>query len=351
MHPTALSVPLMNLAWGRRVKPGVRRQGCHHKVCGGGVRTLLRVAKHKLYSMSGGPASSPMPIIVGAPRSGTTLLRFMLDSNPKLAIPPETGFLTLRPKFWWKGDKLREKFFQTLVNYPLTIPSWPDFGIPEEAFWDALLEIKPFNITDGFRAFYRLYAARFGKTRWGDKTPLYCLDLNAIRRVLPEARFIHIIRDGRDTALSLRRMWFSPGWEIKTQADYWRKCILAAREAGLGFPDYLEVRYEDLVLNTRATLERICAHICLSYDEAMLRYYTRTPSRLKEHKGRSRPDGTALLTQEQRISQQKRTTSPPDPACVFTWKSQMSEGEEREFRLVAGNLLKELGYEVRTATV
>lgn len=283
-----------------------------------------------------------MPIIVGSPRSGTTLLRFMLDSHPELAIPPETGFLTFKPKPWWKGDELREGFFQALVNYP----SWPDFGMPEEAFWEALLEITPFNILDGFRTFYRLYAARFGKPRWGDKTPVYCMDLDAIRQVMPEARFIHIIRDGRDVALSLRGMWFSPGREIETQAAYWCKCVLAAREAGLGASDYLEVRYEDLILSTRATLERICAHIGLSYDEAMLRYYNRTPARLKEHKGRSHPDGTPLISQEQRIRQQERTTRPPDPACVFAWKKLMGAEEEREFRSVAGNLLKELGYEV-----
>jgi hypothetical protein len=309
---------------------------------------LFRIGNHKRYPVVRGDLAGncPMPIIVGAPRSGTTLLRFMLDSHPELAIPPETGFLAYQPKFWWTGDKLREKFFETLVNYPQPVPSWPDFEIPEEAFREALLEIRPFNITDGFRAFYRLYAARFGKPRWGDKTPLYCMKLNAIRRVLPEARFIHIIRDGRDAALSLREMWFSPGREMKTLAADWRKFVLAAREAGLGSPDYLEVRYEDLILNTRETLERICAHICLSYDDAMLEYYTRTPARLKEHKGRNRPDGTTLLTQEQRIRQQERTTSPPDPACVFSWKRLIGAEEEREFRLVAGDLLQRLGYEV-----
>jgi len=287
-----------------------------------------------------------MPVIVGSPRSGTTLLRFMLDSHPELAIPPETGFLMLRPKFWGRGDKFREKFFRALVTYPQPIPAWPDFEIPEEAFWKALLEITPFNLPEGYRAFYRLYAARFGKPRWGDKTPLYCLELNAVRRVLPEARFIHIIRDGRDAALSLRRMWFSPGWDIETQAAYWRKYVLAARKAGLGCPDYLEVRYEDLILRTRDTLERICAHVCLDYDDAMLSYYARTPARLREHKGRSRPDGTPLRTQEQRIRQQERTTKPPDPACVFAWKREMSMEERGRFRLVAGDLLKDLGYEV-----
>jgi Sulfotransferase family len=287
-----------------------------------------------------------MPIIVGVPRSGTTLLRFMLDSHPELAIPPETGFLTLGPKLKGSGDKLRKQFFRALINYPKPAPGWPDFEIAEEAFWAALTQIIPFTIAEGYRAFYRLYAARFGKLRWGDKTPLYCLSLPAIRQLLPEARFSHIIRDGRDAALSLRKMWFSPGCAIETQTAYWRKCVLAAQRAGLGQPNYIEVRYEDLILNTRETLERICAHIGLSFDGAMLSYYTRTQARLREHKRRFRPDGTPLLTQEQRLSQQKRTTEPPDPSCIFAWKKAMSAEERGRFQRVAGDLLQDLGYEV-----
>lgn len=270
----------------------------------------------------------------------------MLDAHPELAIPPETGFLALAPKLSGSGDKLRGKFFRALVSYPQPIPAWPDFEISENTFWAALTEIVPFTVPEGFRTFYRMYAARFGKSRWGDKTPLYCMELDTIRRVLPEARFIHIIRDGRDTALSLRKMWFSPGWKIETQAAYWRKCVLSARRAGVGRPDYVEVRYEDLILSTRVALERICAFVSLSYEDTMLSYYTRAPERLREHKGRSRPDGTPLLTREQRLRQQKRTTEPPDPACVFAWKQSMSKEERGRFQLVAGDLLKDLGYEV-----
>jgi hypothetical protein len=287
-----------------------------------------------------------MPIIVGSPRSGTTLLRFMLDSHPELAIPPETGFLTLGPKLKGRGLKLREQFLREVINFPGKAPVWPDFEIPEESFRASLSEISPFTVPEGYRAFYRLYAARFGKSRWGDKTPLYCLDIATIRNVLPEARFIHIIRDGRDAALSLRRMWFSPGWKIETQAAYWRKCVLAARRAGAGRSDYIEVRYEDLILNTRDTLKRICTFIDLSFDEAMLRYYIRAPERLKEHKGRLLPDGTMLRSQEQRLSQQKRTMEPPDPACVYAWKSKMSAEDRERFLLVAGDLLRDLGYEI-----
>jgi hypothetical protein len=141
-------------------------------------------------------------------------------------------------------------------------------------------------------------------------------------------------------------MWFSPGWTIETQAAYWRKCVLAARRAGLGRADYLEIRYEDLILNARATIERVCSHIGFTYDEAMLHYYTRTPARLREHKGRYRPDGTARITQEERLRQQASTMKPPNPARVFAWKQTMSPDEQRRFQVLAGDLLKELGYEL-----
>ncbi len=287
-----------------------------------------------------------MPVIVGSPRSGTTLLRFMLDSHSELAIPPETGFLTLGAKLKGRGNRLRENFFRAIVNYPEQSPAWPDFEVPEETLRAALNAITPFNVSEGYRAFYRLYAARQGKSRWGDKTPIYCLSLDDIRRVLPEARFVHIIRDGRDAALSLREMWFSPGREIETQAAYWRECVLAARRAGLGRGDYLEVRYEDLIFKTAETLQRVCAFIGLSCEPAMLSYYTRTPERLREHKGRSRADGTPLLTRDERFRQQELTTAPPDPKRVLAWKRVMSAEEQRRFRHVAGDLLKELGYEV-----
>ncbi len=271
----------------------------------------------------------------------------MLDAHPELAIPPETGFLGIGAELKGTGDVLRGKFFSAITDFPTGMPAWPDFEIPKELFRVSLLQINPFTVAEGYRAFYRLYAARFGKPRWGDKTPLYCMNLDTIRKVLPEARFIHIIRDGRDVALSLRKMWFSPGWEIETQAAHWKECVLKARHDGANSSDYLEVRYEDLILKTRETLNKICRFIDLYYDETMLRYYERVPGRLKEHKGRSLPDGTPFLTQAQRLSQQQRTMEPPDPACIFAWKTRMRSAERSRFQFVAGDLIRDLGMRFR----
>lgn len=292
-------------------------------------------------------APQPMPIIVGAPRSGTTLLRFMLDSHPELAIPPETGFLALARQFTGDGDPLRKEFFRAVTGFPHDAPGWQDFQIPQEVFWATLVEIDPFTVSEGYRAFYRLYASRFAKPRWGDKTPTYCHHMETIETVLPEAYFIHIIRDGRDVSLSLRQMWFSPGWEIETQADHWRNFVSAARRQGPHCRHYTEVRYEELILNTQQTLEQICRFVDLPYEDAMLRYYVQTPDRLQEHKGRRLPDGGPVVTDEQRLRQQQATTEPPDCSRVFGWKSTMSVEERARFEAVAGGLLRELGYETQ----
>lgn len=136
------------------------------------------------------------------------------------------------------------------------------------------------------------------------------------------------------------------GWEIETQAAYWRDCVVSARRAGSRHADYLEVRYEELVQNTRETLERVCDYINLTFEDSMLNYYVHAPERLREHKGRSLSDGTIVLTQQQRFRQQQNTTRPLDPTCVFAWKQTMDVEERRRFKLVAGDLLEELGYEV-----
>ncbi len=286
-----------------------------------------------------------MPIIVGSPRSGTTLLRLMLDSHPQLAIPPETGFLLLGKEFPGAGQETREQFFQAITSYPPDAPGWGDFHIPAEEFRARLMELSPFSALEGFRLFYRMYAARFGKCRWGDKTPAYCHHLAYLDALLPESRFVHIVRDGRDCAVSLREQWFSPGRDIKLQAQFWRDHTLTAREQGARCRDYLEVRFEDLLQNTDAVLRRICSFLDLDYRPEMLHYPERAPARLSEHLARFTATGSLLVGQEDRLRQQIRSGQAPDASCIGSWKKTLSEEECLQFEVVAGDALREFGYE------
>ena len=268
----------------------------------------------------------------------------MLDAHPDLAIPPETGFLVPCAQQASEGTVRREDFFQTVTGYPPEAPGWDDFQIPAESFLARLNTIEPFTVADGIRAFYELYAARFGKSRWGDKTPLYCMHTQSIEAVLPEAHFVHIIRDGRDVALSLRPMWFSPGRDIETLAAYWRQAVTTGRQQGARCRHYMEVRYDRLVESSREALAEVCEFLDLEFDDRMLRYYEFAPGRLREHQGRFRKDGSVVVTKEQRLDQQYRTTQPPDRSRVSTWKQEMPRDEQRRFDAIAGDVLEELGF-------
>jgi hypothetical protein len=284
-----------------------------------------------------------MPVIVGAPRSGTTLLRFMLDAHSALAIPPETGFLALG-RALGDGPDPRQTFFQTVTRFPPDAPAWPDFGIAAAEFGAALDRLEPVSVSDGCRLFYCLYASRFGKHRWGDKTPTYCLHLSAVAELLPEAHAIHLIRDGRDVALSLRRMWFSPGDRIETLAEFWKTCVTSARRQRDACAGYMEVRFEDLVRDPEAELRRICRFVDLDFEPRMVEYHAGVPARLAEHLERRRTDGTVIVSREQRLGQQALTTSPPRPSRAGAWTGAMSGDEGSRFLAVAGDLLDELGY-------
>lgn len=299
---------------------------------------------HGSFSVDGALAvRDNMPFIVGAPRSGTTLLRFMMDSHSALAIPPETGFAA---QIATAEPNSREAFYKLVTTFPSDAPAWADFGIVAAEFWSELERIDPFTTGEALRTFYRLYAKAQGKPRYGDKTPVYCRHLRQIEQILPEACFIHIIRDGRDTALALRTLWFAPARDMASLARYWANMVQSAIEAGRTCRAYKEVRYEDLVRDPEPQLQAICDFVGLAFEPEMLRYWERTPHRLREHKARRRLNGETIVTHEQRVDQQRLTMERPRQDRVLRWKGEMRDGERRQFEEYAGDLLKELGYEI-----
>jgi hypothetical protein len=285
----------------------------------------------------------PVPFIVGVARSGTTLLRLMLDAHPELAIPAETGFIPAVAGLSGAADALREAVFQALT----TAPTWEDLALSRETFRAALAEVEPFTVADGVRCFYRCYARLHGKARWGDKTPLHGLHLQTIQGLLPEARILHIIRDGRDVALSLRGLWFSPGDSAEALARHWRERIEATRAQAAGCRHYLEVRYEDLVRDPRGVLRGICRFLELPFCRAMEGYHRGARARLDEVRTRYRSDGTVLIAKEERLHLHRLTQRRPDAGRIGKWRSEMSTADVEVFERIAGGLLRELGYDTR----
>jgi hypothetical protein len=308
---------------------------------------MLHKAEELVDERHGAPRP-PAPFVVGLTRSGTTLLRMMLDAHPELTIPPETHFVPDLIKAAKDGGSVDDMVAALTENR-----TWQDFGVPADEM-RAAFEAIPIGeelIRPGaaVRAFFDAYAARQGKPRWGDKTPAYMLSVTRIGRSLPEVRFIHLIRDGRDVALSQSARALNEQPPRAEQAARWVKRIHKSREQAekLGGDRYIEARYEDLVRDPEPQLRRICEFVELDFDPAMLTYYERAAERLSEMAGALRQDGThAEQEAGYRIDNHKPTTKPPDPAKLDKWRREMSPEDLKAYEGVAGDLLAELGYEV-----
>lgn len=266
----------------------------------------------------------------------------MLDSHPDLAIPPETHFIStlLRKNFEIKSF---DEFIEILTKSGF----WDDFGLDINSFRNNLSKIKNFNISDGLRCFFNSYASRFGKNRWGDKTPHYLSKMQEINTILPEVRFIHVIRDGRDVALSYKGLWFGPEDDTAKQANFWKEKIKNAREQALKLPFYMEVRYEDLVGSPHNFLTKICSFISIQFSHKMETYYLSANERLMELMDRKNLNGDVIVKKDKRRSIFSLVSQKPDVSRIARWKKEMPIEEQKSFESIAGNLLRELGYETR----
>lgn len=284
---------------------------------------------------------APAPFIVGVGRSGTTLLRLMLDAHPEMAIPPETHFLAAM----LETPPADAEQFMTMLTGAHT---WGDFHLDAEDLARAAAGLAPFDPARAARLFYRHYAARFDKPRWGDKSPPYVQYMEALADLFQEARFIHMIRDGRDVALSYKDKWFGPGRSAAAAAAFWRERILEARRQAAVLPQgrYLELRFEDLVASPAASLRRVCVFLDLPYDPVMLGYHRHAGQRLDEMADRSDGRGNVLVSKEQRLSIHEHVRRPPDPGQAGKWRRALTPEEIEDVQKAAGDVLAELGYDV-----
>lgn len=271
-------------------------------------------------------AADPPVIVLGVRRSGTTLLRVMLDRSPGLAVPDESYFVPqLARRHPTPVDPV------AFVDDLRRLPSLVEWGLSPTAVRSRL---RP-GMTTGaaIAAIFEAYAAVRGKPRWGDKTPLYMQYLGLLERLFPTALYVHLIRDGRDAALSFLSVpggVVTEGWghprDAAGFACQWATEVRAARRLGarLGPGRYAELRYESLVAAPAVELRRVCAFAGLAYDDAMLDYVGRTDSARKAH--------------------QQRLNEPPRQG-MRDWRTELDPAERKRFEAVAGDLLDELGYE------
>jgi protein-tyrosine sulfotransferase len=257
------------------------------------------------------------PIVLGGcGRSGTTLLRMMLDSHRRICCGPESSLFRRRAvdtrwlagRFGFSHDEVRS-IYDSAVSRPAFI--------------------------EGFAA---LCMRKAGKARWAEKTPRNISRIEEIFRCFPAARFVHVLRDGRDVACSLRthpRHKVVNGQLVPTGirkpiagcARRWVRDIESSRRWWAD-PRFMTVRYEDLVLNARPALEALLTFLGEEWDEGML-----------AHAAADSPFRDAT-----RFAQNPEALGAVSTASLSRWQRDFDGRDKRIFKRIAGPLLVELGY-------
>jgi hypothetical protein len=260
------------------------------------------------------------PFFVGCPRSGTTLLRAMLDNHSQLAIPGESHFI---PRLARTADRFAADEFVADLLADERFQRWElDANVVRAAIANA----APASVADALRVVYSAYAVAHGKPLYGDKTPGYVRELPLLAELFPEARFVHLVRDGRDVVLSLRELEWAQRGGLETLAEFWRTNVeqgLAAREQ-LG-SRYREARYEELVRNPEAVLRELCVFLDLPFERAMLSYHERA--------------GMPAVRRDEH-----RHLELPPTQGLRDWRTQMSRAELAQLEAIAGDALERVGY-------
>lgn len=283
---------------------------------------------------------NPYVFVVGSARSGTTLLQRMLDHHPELAVANDTHFI---PWAVSHGASADTPMTPALASSIFGYRRFHRFGLSEA---DVMNAANAPTFAGFVAALYDEFGRKHGKALAGEKTPEYVRHIPLLHALFPRAKFVHISRDGRDVALSVRK------WATKDRpadergstlrgparhelfadhpfgaiALWWAEQERAGADAGavLGAPMYHHLRYEDLVEAPEATLGEIAAFLGLADAPEMAAY----------HVGK----------QQERAGRSAKKAWMPATKGVRDWRNEMSASDAALFEALAGEELTRFGY-------
>lgn len=273
-------------------------------------------------------------IMLGAERSGTTLLMAMLGCHPRIAVPEVVWYYPrFRPYLHTYGDLGQDQNFRTLASEMV-------FGL-KTPFWG--MKVNPRTIVDEIiasapeRSFAGIYCAMLeryareagGKPRWGEKTPYNLFFVDEINQDFPGTQFIFITRDGRDASADYLQSGFGPT-NIFCAAEIWKLCQDAVQpwRQKLDSSQWLDVRYESLVREPQRVLKQVCDFLGEKYDPAMLDFHK---TEIAHARGATRDH--------------KPLGSPVSTEYIDIYKELLSVREQRIFAAVASAAMQQAGYD------
>lgn len=270
--------------------------------------------------------------LFGMERSGTTLLAMMVGAHPAIAVPLSTTgmwfdfFGSISAEY---NNIDTDKGLRRLIQ---------DVSINERIrLWEVKLDVGRIIDQSGLsdfgsvvRAFHQEYAQQVGKTLWANSDIATLDKMHIANTWFEDARFVHLVRDGRDVALSHQTMPFGAG-NILECAQAWRFRVEKNLRMGamVGSERYYLVRYEDLVLQPDKTLRGLCEFLAVPYAKEMLEYARTVDKRVPAD----------------RMWLWPALKKPPQKSKVRQWQRKFTSAQRMVFEDVAGPLLQELGYE------
>jgi hypothetical protein len=271
-------------------------------------------------------ANGPI-FVLGAQRSGTTLVRLILNAHPLIAIPEEATFLMpFLCRKCLKG-RITGTRLQNLVAYLRLNPQFRLWNYDNSGFLNELAGSRGISLRELVEGLFGSYCRSEGKAVWGDKTPSFFRKVDILSELFPEAKFIHIVRDGRDVFESWRRIDPTKGNPAVTALD-WSYKIWRIERSLRNVPEErkITVRYEDLLSDPENTVKALCRLIGVAYYEAMLDFHKTSRKYVGAH------HSNLIFT-------------PLDRKNSAKWKATMNPRDARVFGFLSNHALKKLGYE------
>jgi hypothetical protein len=259
--------------------------------------------------------------IVGTPRSGTSLLRILLNRHPEIGLCEETYFFYYvfhRQRTFGKLEDIENRAF--VIDRYLETSRARRLNLDMESMRETLLR-EGTDYRQLFISLMRFYARYHGKKLYGEKTPHHALEVELLCSLFPDCRLIHLVRDPRDVVASLKRMpWGSSS--IAANARLWVNCVTAA-ERCRERQNFLRVAYESLVRDPAAELQRVCAFLDVQYNSDML-------------EAGSDNDADRWWFQ--------RSREPVNRSRVEKWRNELTPAQISVIEWIAGSTMNQLGY-------
>ena len=259
-----------------------------------------------------------------------TLLRAMLEAHPQVHIPPE-NVLGSVVRVYRRYSRLPwTALLRVILTHFEYYPHWETFELTLGPLFRELAGSPPHerNLAAVIDALYRTHARKHKPSadRWGDKTPVNSVFLDDLFTTFPDMRVLHLVRDGRDVVASLMGL---PEYDLHRAAGQWVRYVQAAQSFGARRPgQYLEVRYEDLISQPGATIERVAGFLSLNVDERMLRHH----------------ELTVRLGDVERLAHHAGVRKPIYSTAVGRWRKDLSAAQVAEIEHVVGPTLARLSY-------